>query len=157
MASSAPETATETKAYESHKEIAGSREAFAVSSCSFPAAVVMMTIDACTMDSARHLVSRAVSVVYNLLTLDGKARSRRRSCEHLVASGSEIATHPVAKYCGSGMTDRMISTCGAGVTHWNSFRKKAGQTRTSEHEPETMRRRRMQRLYKHGINFELLE
>jgi hypothetical protein len=45
--------ATQTKAYTSQRVTAGSRESVGELSCSFPAAVVIMTMDACTTDSIR--------------------------------------------------------------------------------------------------------
>ncbi len=47
-----PEIATEKKAYESQSETAGSSESVGDRSCRRPAAVVMITIEAWTTDSA---------------------------------------------------------------------------------------------------------
>ena len=77
---------------------AGSSESLLVSSWSLPAAVVMMTIDACTTDS---IIANMSIRPYWLNWTD----------KLLIANA-------VANHCGSAMTLRTISTCGAGVTHF---------------------------------------
>lgn len=94
-----PETATERKAYTSQSVTAGSRESVGERSWSLPAAVVMITMEAWTTDSVGGYT----------VTIEWKDGGRR--CLLLIAK-------PVAKYWGSGMMLRMISTCGAGVTDY---------------------------------------
>ena len=124
IASMKPETATEMNAYASQSDTAGSSESVGERSCRRPAAVVMITMDACTTDSV-GMSERRVSQRWRPRG-DGRGGERIRTldCEAgngIGVSGVQIrergrSAYPVAKYFGSGMMLRMISTWGAGVT-----------------------------------------
>ena len=60
------DTATERKAYASQSETAGSSESVGERSCRRPAAVVMMTIEACTTDSAEQFLSESRELLIHL-------------------------------------------------------------------------------------------